>query len=117
MFMRTDTTFIIKIISRLKIIFVKKMKLDYYIFRKNKFLFIMSYISYFSFTLWTSEALLISYFSTLHFYFSTLHFHFSTLVLFFYIAFLRIFYSKFFETQDLMQVQSMGHIAKCLLNL
>ena len=45
----------------------------------------MSYISYFSFTLQTSEALLISYFSTFYFYFSTLQFYFSTLLLFFYI--------------------------------
>ena len=53
---------------------------------RKVFLFIMSYISYFSFTLWTSEALLISHFSTFHFYFSTLHFYFSTLqFLFFYI--------------------------------
>ena len=46
----------------------------------------MSYISYFCFTLQTSEALLISYFSTFYFYFSTLQFYFSTLqILFFYI--------------------------------
>ena len=73
----------------------------------KNFLFIMSYISYFCFTLGTSEALLISYFSTLHFYFSTLHFHFSTLS-FYFSTLLFEPNPKFHWNSDLMQVQGMG---------